>query len=57
MQSILETAELVGLMGLAFSLAAGLEWALLQGMFRVLAARLQTPIKSVLSIAARKAQR
>lgn len=57
MQCLLEIAELVGLMGLTVSLAAVLEWVLLQGIFRVIEARLQPPMNPLLDIAARKVQR
>jgi hypothetical protein len=57
MQSIFEIAELVGLMALTFSLAALVEWALLQGIFRSIAAGLEPAENPVHEIAALKKQR
>jgi hypothetical protein len=41
MQSVLEIAELGGLLGLTFSLALLLEWALLRAILRAIAAGLR----------------
>ena len=57
MQSIFEIAELAGLMGLTFSLAVLVEWVLLQGIFRAIAAGLQPAVSPVREIGTRKTQR
>jgi hypothetical protein len=41
MQSVLEIAEMGGLLGLMFSLAVLVEWALLRVIFRAIAAGLR----------------
>jgi hypothetical protein len=41
MSNIIQAAELITLMSLTFSLALGLEWALLEGIVRAIAAGLQ----------------
>ncbi len=41
MQSVLEIAEMSGLLGLMFSLAALVEWALLRVIFQAIAAGLR----------------
>jgi hypothetical protein len=41
MQTLLEFAELSGLLGLAFSVAVLLEWALLRAIFEAIAAGLR----------------
>lgn len=41
MSNIIQTAEFIALMSLTFTLALGLEWALLTGILRALAAGLK----------------
>lgn len=57
MRSIIEIAELAGLLGLTFSFAVIVEWALLRGIFKTIAAGLEPAVNRIPESAARKAQR
>lgn len=57
MQSILDFVELGGLLGLAFSIAVVIEWALLQAIFRGIAVGLRPAAIRVQEIESRKPSR
>jgi hypothetical protein len=57
MQSVLEIAELGGLLGLTFSLAVLVEWALLRAIFRAIAAGLRPAVIPVQPRVLRKTNR
>jgi hypothetical protein len=56
MKEVLETAEIVALMGLMFSFALLVEWAALQAFFKAMSAGLRPAVETVDDLAVRRTQ-